>query len=321
MPLSEIAVAYLWFVLVVTCALMLALTFADQKLRDNWRYLQRPRPKPEPPPAVDRDFARIETSIACLLQSGFRSAQVTVRHEDSKRQFEFKKYIRDVGDYGLELILPAYKWARNYLPKVQAYCEESGIPYRIRPKRSPRSREVLFVDCGRDLETARVLARKVWTEIFELPDNAFYRVDAYGISPHGELVDRPEQKPMAFAQWWHQTYRNSEDPFDRTPGGCVIRSLWVISFPIIFFGLLISVIGSHGEPADWFVGLAETTLSGSTAGLVFFSLYLANVALVLLYGTPARQTFRPELRVVARVWTWTVRITLPLAVILVWTGV
>lgn len=320
MPISEIAVAYLWFVLIATFALMVVRAIGDQKLRDNFRDIKKNRSERYPQRPLERDFSRVEPRISLLLRSGFRSAQVTIRHEDSKRYLEFKKYIRGVGDYGIELVLPSYKWAREYLPRVQAYCDENEISYRIRPKCKPRSREVLSVDCGRDPETAHALARKVWFEIFGLPKEAFFDVSAHGISPYGETVDHPDREPMTFGRWWRQTFRNSEDPSLRSPTGCVIKLLWVISMWVVFFGLLISVIGSHGEPADWSLSLAGATLSGSTAGLIFLCLYLTNVALVLLHDFPKQQTIITWLPVVERVWRWIVRVTLPIAVIMVWTG-
>ncbi len=321
MSISEIAVAYLWFVLIASFALMVVRAAADDDLREDFRDIRKTWSERESLlRPVQRDFSRIEPTISQLLRSGFRSGQVTIRHEDSKHRLEFRKYIHDVGDYGIELVLPAYKWARKYLPSVQAYCDENGIPYRIRPKRKPRSREVLFVDCGRDSAAAYALAREVWLEIFGLPQNAFFDVDAYGISSYGELVDQPDQKPMSLGDIWRDTVGKSESPFARTPAGCAVKSLWLLSLPVVFLGLLISVIASHGEAAEWSIALADTKLSGSTAGLIFLCLYLANVALCTILGISGDQRLRPEHRILARTWRWTVRITLPIAVILVWTG-
>ena len=139
----------------------------------------------------------IEILLSCLVRSGFRSAEVWVHHKSSRRRIHFKKYIREPGDYGIELVFTKHKWASDYFVQLQTYCEHNEIPYRIRPRRTPRAWAVLFVDCERDVALAVKLVRYVWAEIFNLPEDEPREVGCHSISPFGEVVDRPDQGYMS----------------------------------------------------------------------------------------------------------------------------
>lgn len=200
---SEISASYLWFALAVSPALLVGAVLLDsgrrKSLRSLWQWSWKDRGAPAP---ENRELAEIGPAIAYLLRSGFRGAWVRIRPEaaDSKLAIEFDKYIREPGDYGIELVFPAFKWARDFAPQVEAHCRALGLPLRVRPKLSAHAREALFVDCGRDPELAFELARHIWTEIFGLETSTPHRIDRYGLSTDGELVDQPDQKPMSFSE-------------------------------------------------------------------------------------------------------------------------
>ena len=119
---------------------------------------------------------------------------------DSKLAIQFDKYIRGPGDYGIELVFPVLKWSREFAPQVEAYCHAQDLPLRVRPKLSSHAREAIFVDCGRDPERAFELARHIWVELFGLEASAPHRIERYGLSTDGELVDKPDQKPLSFSE-------------------------------------------------------------------------------------------------------------------------
>ena len=200
---SEISPSYLWFALAVSFALLFGAFFLDSGRRRLFRLPQRSsmrNGRRQDP--VNHDFDQAATAIAYLLRSGFRGAWVRLRPAaaDSNLAIQFDKYIRGPGDYGIELVFPVLKWSRAYAPQVEAYCRDREMPLRVRPKLSSHAREALFVDCGQDPELAFELARHIWTEIFGLDASTPHRVERYGLSTDGELVDRPDQKPLSFSE-------------------------------------------------------------------------------------------------------------------------
>ena len=200
---SEISADYLWFAVAVTAALLVGAVLLDSGRRKGFASLRRRGRKDGAARAPgSRELTEIGPAIAYLLRSGFRGAWVRIRPETagSKLAIQFDKYIRGPGDYGIELVFPAFKWARDFAPQVEAHCQALGLPLRVRPKLSAHAREALFVDCGRDPELAFELARHIWTEIFGLEASTPHRIDRYGLSTDGELVDQPDQKPLSFSK-------------------------------------------------------------------------------------------------------------------------
>ena len=199
----EISPSYLWFTLVASFALLVgavALDSGRRRLSRLPRQAKRQGGRRQDPENLE--LAQAAPFIAYLLRSGFRGAWVRLRPAaaDSKLAIEFDKYIRGPGDYGIELVFPVFKWARDYAPQIEAYCRARELPLRVRPKLSSHAREALFVDCGRDAELAFELARHIWTEIFGLATSTPHRIERYGLSSDGELVDQPDQKPMSFSE-------------------------------------------------------------------------------------------------------------------------
>ncbi len=200
---SEISPSYLWFALAVSFALLFGAFFLESGRRRLLRLPQRGTGNVGGLPETEnQDLSQAEPAIAYLLRSGFRGAWVRLRPAaaESKLAIQFDKYIRGPGDYGIELVFPVLKWSRGFAPRIEAYCLDRKLPLRVRPKLSSHAREALFVDCGRDPELAFDLARHIWIEIFGLETSTPLRVERYGLSTDGELVDRPDQKPLSFSE-------------------------------------------------------------------------------------------------------------------------
>lgn len=205
MSLSEISVGNLWPALAVSFALLFATIALTPGLRKVFRHPQRRnRNDGWPQGSENLDLAQAAPVIAYLLRSGFRGAWVRLRPAvaDTKLAIQFDKYIRGPGDYGIELVFPVLKWSRGLAPQLEAYCRAREMPMRVRPKLSSHAREAIFVDCGQDPELAFELARHIWIEIFGLETSTPHRIERYGLSTDGELVDRPDQKPMSLSEAW-----------------------------------------------------------------------------------------------------------------------
>ncbi|MDJ0945255.1 MAG: hypothetical protein QNJ30_17440 [Kiloniellales bacterium] len=200
---AETLPGYLWFALAVIVTLFLGLVFLDSGRRKAARQAQRRNgTQARARETENHDLAQAAPAIAYLLRSGFRGAWVRLRPAaaGSKLAIEFDKYIRGPGDYGIQLVFPVLKWSRDFAPRIEAYCRDRGMPLRIRPKLSSHAREALFVDCGQDPELAFELGRYIWVEVFGLEASTPHRIERYGLSTDGELVDKPDQKPLSLSE-------------------------------------------------------------------------------------------------------------------------
>ncbi len=203
MSLFDPSMGNLWPALAVSIAVLIATIALTPGLRRAFRFpLRRNRNDGRPRGIENQDFAQAAPVIAYLLRSGFRGAWVRIRPAaaECKLAIQFEKYIRGPGDYGIELVFPVLKWSREFAPQVQAYCRARELHLRVRPKLSSHAREAIFVDCGQDPELAFELARHIWIEIFALEASTSHRIERYGLSTDGELVDKPDQKPLSFSE-------------------------------------------------------------------------------------------------------------------------
>lgn len=320
MSLAAFAAAYLWFALTIS-TLFLATGFClDSGIREAVKNFRQATDKARAA-SWQSDFSQLRESLSDLIRSGFRAASLSVRAraKSSKFSLEFKKYIRAPGDYGVELVFPLYKWAQPFAEGIKSYCRDKNLPLRVRSKRTPRSREVIFVDCGNESAVAFDLARHLWIKIFGQEETTAHRVDRYAVSSLGELIDRPDQTPMS-------VYNDNRHPSDQGEGLNLLRCLasagWTFSFPVIFVCLIVTASNSLAMTPDWAITLADQEFSGSTSSLAFFLLYLLFVAVRLLRRREKKEiaTLPPWFITLLKGWGRLTRLTLPLAVLLIWSG-
>ena len=176
MLLSEFGIYWVWVLLTAWWGLRLADKTTRQSLWnlgvDLWGLLRVQwdtvsyQKETEP---VGKFFKGV---LASLLKSGFKGATASVYPKFSKRRITFRKYIRAIGEYGIELRFPGDKWALDYIEKVRTYCEIHHIAYRIETDTGETSREIVCVDFVHDVEAAANLTQGIWTEIFGLSEDA-----------------------------------------------------------------------------------------------------------------------------------------------------
>lgn len=320
MPPSEIAALYLWIVLASAVLMLLVMAAFDGGIRRAIRSSHRTEAQDGGPGALE-DIDLIEDDITSLIRSGLSGAGLRIEHQKkgSKLALQFIKYVRAPGDYGIELDFTVFKWARDHVSKIEAYCAAEGLPCRIRPKKRVRGWDVLTVDCGRDPNRAFHLARLIWIEVFGLESTSPHRVRHHGISPFGELVERPDQGPLTPQEGVLRLYPGE---VANRPKGCLADLVWVLTFPVVFVGMIVTAAGSPGAPPDWSFEAAGLLFAGTTSSLVFYLLYLGLVSFKLLRRKgPGKDLELPEwLLRTFRGWGLWVRITLPLAVPITWLG-
>jgi hypothetical protein len=319
MSITDIALGYLWFVLAATCILY-ARRFFHPEVRESWDKFKRTWRDPESDEdrlrVLESDFSQVEAGIARLLRSGFDEAILVVQNVGFERFIQFRKYIRDVGDFGIELGFPDVAWSQKYFAKLRAHCEENGIPYRIGTQSDHGDNEFLLVDCGQDLQMAQGLARAIWTKVFGLSEHSRHRIQQYRVHMLGDVVDRPDQEPHSFKWGW--LHRNGTGP--PSLSALVLFGLLTMLRPIAFFGLLISLLSSVGEAPDWTLELGGMVLSGTAGSLVFFCLFLVGIWARLYFRTANRHPRTWFDAKILPIWGWIVIVTLPISSVLIWIG-
>lgn len=325
MPLSEIGVLWIWIILISFFGLIVVQVFAQNDLREApaffgqlarlfWRW--KPFDKEE---VLFSQFA--EEMLARLLRSGLDQATFQIGCKGDRQQVVFEKYIRASGDYGIQLAFPDDNWATEIFPNVQAYCTAHKIDFHVRSEGTKRPRRVLRVDCGRDVPAAVALACWLWTEVFGLAADVRRRFTYSRISPFGELIDRPGQTFMSFDEGWRYLHPDEAERPERT--GCG-EGVWSLYTAVVFFGLIVATLSAKAAAPEWSLVLAGVPAGGSTESLVFFCLFLFQ----LTFGRPIAKWLGMRSRLLgpqwlqsaARTWRRISFITLPIAVLLVWTG-
>ena len=327
MPLSEIGVYWLWFLLIAD----LSLWAADRDFRRNLRYfginlwelfrtlwgMVSYQKEAEP---VDQDFKGL---LSRLLRSGFKDAFAYVGPKYSKRRIEFRKYFRGIDRYGIELRFPNEGWGSEYFGALRSYCEADGLTYRIDSRGIGDTPNSLRVEFGHDIDAAANLTRGIWTEVFSLKEDAPRRMDERGISAFNELVDRADQKRMSIEEGFRHVH--PDRPYTSPGEGCLLGA-WRLASWVAFYGLIISALSSAGSPAEWSLAFDSVSFGGSTDSLVFMLLFLFAVAI----NRQLRERFKKQheklrrlpnpkwLDGLYRVNNWVVTITLPIAVVFVW---
>ena len=203
-----------------------------------------------------------------------------------------------------------------------SYCEVQRLPYRNIPKGTENSSETICVDFGHDIEAAANVTRGIWTEVFGLPEDVPRRFGYENVSTYGEIVERADQKKMSFDEGWR--YGTRDQPEAQHRSGCLLI-IWGLFVGIVGYGLIITALFSPEARPEWSHAFAGLSFGGSTESLVFFCLFL----FLSCIGRSVKKWLRlrivesgsPWLEKLKRAFGWVVRITLPIAVVLVWTGV
>ncbi len=323
MPLSEIGVLWLWVITIVTCTLLLAVEDVLRSIRKIggtlWQLFLEIA-------SLDKETVPIGTFVAeCLpnlLRSGLKSASLVVRHRDTKHRLEFRKYFRETGEFGIDLIVPEDISSSDHFAEVRDFCIKNGYSFRQGPQESADAPKTIAIDCAHDVNAAVHLTETIWKRFFGLSETVPRRFTPNNVSPFGELVDHPAQKMMSTRDGWKYKQEQAGQP-PNEPEGCG-TVLLLIGYGLTFLTLFILTIASHGDIPDWSFQLGKLPLGGSVESLILICLYPAIVVhsrRIYRRSVSKPAGIRPSwLAAIMPWWRWIVRITLPISIVLTWTG-
>ncbi len=313
MSMLDFIVVFLWLVPAYALAGVVSVFIETEMAPTPWR---------------GKDFSDVKTWLGILLRKGYQRGHILITHGPSGRSLRFRKYIRDKGNFGIELCFPKMDWATEYWPMIQAFCEKAGRHYRVETETLDGSpNEVLLIDCEQETDRAYDLALTIWTRFFNLPTRGWYEREGHGIAVRDELIDDPDQtrpsKQEKNEQLWTKVRKDLRDRAGISPEGAIYASGLLVLGLFAIVGLPIATLNSIGDPPSWSVDAGILTVGGSTTSLIFFLMYLLiPVALLRLFK--GMKKHRHKRTVYERLYGAGLLffvIALPIAVVLVWSGV
>lgn len=133
---------------------------------------------------VLRDYEHLEGALADLLNRGLDNGTLFIKHKNSHRFVQFRKYIRSRINYGIELHFPNAAWSRNYFQRLQDYCETEGLTTTRIVGDDENHMEFLCVDFKCDIERAHAVLGYILHQIFNLPAWEKYYVRLWNARPY-----------------------------------------------------------------------------------------------------------------------------------------
>jgi hypothetical protein len=319
MSISDIAFTYIWFVLGVYCVLIVRRMFHPETQK-NFGKLKRRSDGVDGSANYNSPqkiaFGPVEDILARLLSTARNGTVLIVRHADSERFLQVRKYFQDIHHFGIEFCFPNAAWAHDRFVKLRTYCENNNIAFRIGTDPSSNASEYLYVDCGQDLSMAQALARLMWTDFFKLSLEAERQAPYYRFNLLDNVTDAPDQGAPSFEMGWLR--KNGVEPPSRAAH--TLCALWILIWLVILFGLPISLLSSAGEVPDWSFTLGQLNLSGTSGSLIFFCLFVVNLFRHFYFRTKFRVPNTWIDANILPVWYWIVVVTLPMSAIAIWTG-
>lgn len=312
MSLTELAVAYLWLSIAINFAVFVWIHLRSEQVLH----------------AEGRTFYDLKKALRHLLRSGFHRGSLSIRDPESQRVMRFEKYIRDTDQLGIKLVLPLQNISERHLSKILEFCKSKSVSFRTLRGRRGGSDCLLHVNFGKDIESAKAFAIRIWLDIFGSHELAEREFDWDRIAKWGQTVDRPGLTQLSR----DEIQRRHVGPKGPSYAFLIFRTLLSLIRYFSGVGLALSLLAGLDHDRGWSVHLAQIELGGTTSSLVFFIFYLGAIvvqnAAVSWLGIEfaAKRWLRDpfifekiEERVVP-VMNLTNRICLPLSAFIIWSG-
>lgn len=114
----------------------------------------------------------IRQGISDLLLRGFNDGFLLIDMAGKKYFLQLRKYVRQSGEYGIELAFPNATWSSPFFKKTIALCDEYEQIYVLEREKMDKSEmEFLYVDFGKDVDRAHCFVKQVFLEVFDVEED------------------------------------------------------------------------------------------------------------------------------------------------------
>jgi hypothetical protein len=216
-----------------------------------------------------KTFEPIRSYIEHALHYCYDKGYIEIADKVSGDFIRFRKYVRDLGVFGLELIVSAASWNEDRQRKFETFCQENYPESSKGERGSPGDGMRVLVDCGWNADNAFRFAREIWTNCSGLTEQASYQLSTEGISESFDTIDRPGRPAPTEKAINARRLRGFRGFLS-----IVCAASWII--------LPIETLLSVGAPPEWTVALGTIAAGGSTAGLVYLAIYVISLVALLI---------------------------------------
>lgn len=146
---------------------------------------------------MPRAYEQLKIPVQNLLKRGFDGGFLIITHVDSELSVQFRKYINNSDDYGIELAFPCVEGSEDYFGELRMHCVLNDIPVITQFERSEgNDTNFLYIDFKKNAEQAYRLLAVVLFSIFKIKQTDNFYVLLSGVSVKDELIAEKELSQM-----------------------------------------------------------------------------------------------------------------------------
>jgi hypothetical protein len=135
------------------------------------------------------DETEIARFVRLLFDSGYNGATMVISDMTADRFVQFRKYIRQPGDIGIEAHFPSAPWSKPYYNLVAELLRKRGKDFEVLTTNTRPTTELMRIDFGSDVAQAIEWAIEVFGVVFGCHDIRA-RVRADDIDPRNARIKR-----------------------------------------------------------------------------------------------------------------------------------
>jgi hypothetical protein len=138
------------------------------------------------------DEAGVHRGLSMFLKRGYDGSVAVLTDRSTGLFIQFRKYIHEPGQYGIESHFPRAPWSQRYYQGIQDVLKLRGVAFeRVAAADGDPTVEFIHVDFGHDIDSATAIVAQIVVEVFLLP-KVEMRLRAEEICVKDVLVDRKD---------------------------------------------------------------------------------------------------------------------------------
>jgi len=135
-----------------------------------------------------RTLDTLSGALADLLKRGYDGGFLIISISYSRRFLQIRKYIRQPGNYGIELAFPKAKWSLSCFDAVRDLCRRRGLDSRVSDE---GVLDFLYADFGTNVSEANDCVKEILADIFGVSSKATLFVKLENATVEDELIETP----------------------------------------------------------------------------------------------------------------------------------